>query len=213
MAYNKVDFSLKMSKETALRFNAITDAMNLTNEEALSYLLDLYDKVKPELNGLPGKCPLDSHLHTCVRPEIRAKFRQLAQEYGLSYDQMLSVLIEVHDRCPECMASQAAWDSGMAAAGDAAGTEGSGDAMDGPEAGTAAESGTSAESGDSGDAMAKLEAALAMIHDAFLSMASGGDEVASLREQLARSQAEARKAKETYQRKLQAIAAQLQELA
>lgn len=64
-----------------------------------------------------------------------------------------------------------------------------------------------------GNAMAQLETALDMIRSAFLSLSSEGSEVASLREQLALSQAETRKAEETYRRKLQAIAAQLQDLA
>lgn len=190
MAYNKVDLAFNMSKETAARFNAITEKLRFTNEEAIEYLLDLHDKVKPERNDIPEKCPLGTHLHTCVRPEIKTKFRQLAQEYGLSFSQMFSVLVDIYDQRPECVAGQAAWGSDVEAAGDEDAT------------------GTM----DADGALSKLEDALEMIRDAFLSVASGGGEVASLREQLARSRAETQAAKETYQRKLQAIAAQLQEL-
>lgn len=186
MANNKVDLSLHMSKETALRFNAITGAMNLTNKQALSYLLDLYDKVGPKRDGFPEKRRTESHLHTCVQPEIKTKFRQLASEYNLSYDQLLTMLIDTHDQCPECADSL---------------TERQTDAM-------------ATEAGDAGNSpMARLKAALNMIHGAFLDMATGNEEVKALREQLAQSQAETRRAKETYQRKLQAIAAQLSDLA
>ena len=198
---DKVSVSLNMSVETAARFGAITDSLRFTNEQALIYLLDLHDKMKPEREGFPGKRPLESHLHTCVRPEIKSKFRQLAIEYGLNGDQMLSVLIDIHDQCPGCAASQLAWSAGM----DAARTKRPGSAAI-TETKSAA-----ATTGKSGDAIDRLEAALDMICDAFLSVASDGTETASLREQLAQSQAETRKAKAAYQRTLQAIATQLQD--
>lgn len=187
MAYNKVDFSLSMSKETAARFSAVTNAMNLTNEQALSYLLDLHDEVKPNRDSFPEKRRTESHLHTCVQPEIRSKFRQLAREYGLSSDQLLTMLIDTHDERPGRESGQV-------------------------ERQASAES-TKAEGREAGDAMAELEAALDMVRNAFLRMASESEEVKALREQLAQSQAETRKAKEAYQQKLQAIAEQLQNLA
>lgn len=110
---------------------------------------------------------------------------------GLNFGQMFSVLVDVYDQCPECTANLSAWSSDVDAA----------KAEDVPE------------NGDAGDTMAQLEAALDMIRSAFLSLSSEGSEDASLREQLARSQAETRKAEETYRRKLRAIAAQLQDLA
>ena len=196
MSYNKVDLSLNMSVETAARFVAITDAMNFTNEQALSYLLDLHDKVGPKRDGFPEKRRTQSHLHTCVQPEIRSKFRQLAREYDLSYDQLLTMLIDLHDERPE------------RASGPAERPDGAEDAGTGGTEGVATMAGHAG-----GDAMAKLETALDMIRDAFLSAASESDEVNALREQLAQSQAETRKAKAAYQRKLRAVAAQLQELA
>lgn len=191
---NKVEIKLNMSAETAARFSAITDSMNLTNEQALAYLLDLYDKVNPERDGFPEKRPLASRLHTRVRPEIKAKLRQLADEYGLSCDQMLSVLIDVHDQRPEHASDRT---ERQADAKDACGDKEC----------------TAKATEDGGDPMARLETALDMIRGAFLEMAAGNEEVKALREQLAQSQAETRKAKEAYQRKLQSIASQLNDLA
>lgn len=196
MANNKVDFALNMSKETAARFSAVTDTMRLTNEQALSYLLDLHDKVGPKQDGFPEKRRTESHLHTCVRPEIKTKFRQLASEYGLSNDQLLTILIDMHDERPRCASGLAGWQAGVGAAK----TEGGNCDADMTRRAN-------------GGAMAQLETALSMIRDAFQSMASESEEVKALREQLAQSQAETQKAKAEYQRKLQAIAAQLQNLA
>lgn len=64
-----------------------------------------------------------------------------------------------------------------------------------------------------GDAMVEVNAALDAIRRAFRSMASDGAEVASLREQLARSRAETRKAEAAYRQTLQIITAQLRDLA
>lgn len=186
MTYNKISISINMSVETAARFNAITDAMRLTNEQALTYLLDLHDKVGPKLDSFPERRPLESHLHTCVRPEVKAKLRQLAQEYGLTVDQTISILIDIHDQRPERAASQAARGSGMDAA----------------------------EAGDTGrDPMAQMDAALDAIRRALQGMTSNDAEIASLREQLARSRAETQAAKEAYRRKLQAVTEQLRDLA
>lgn len=196
MAYSKVDLSFGISKEAAAHLSAITDTMNLTNEQAIEYLLELHDKVKPERNCSPKKCPFESHLHTCVRPEIKAKFRQLAREYGLSFGQLFSVLVDVYKQCPEYMASQTMWNSDMEAA----------------KTGNTTETENTAEAKGAGNAMAELETALDMIRSAFLRMSSESEEVKTLREQLAQSQAETRKAKEAYQRKLQAIMEQLQGL-
>jgi len=187
---NKVDFSLKVSAETAARFDAVADSLRFTREQTLTYLLDLYNKVKPERAGFPRKRPVESHLHTRVQPDVKSKFYRLAREYGLNRDQMLSVLIDIHDQCPERAAGRLTWSSGMGAA----------------RTGT-----TAAE--DAGDAMAQVDAALDVIRRAFRGMDSGNGEIASLREQLARSRAEAREAEETYRRKLLAIAARLRELA
>ena len=192
MAYNKVDFSLPMSKETITRFGEITDAMNLTNEQTIIYLLDLHDKVGPRRDGLPEKRPTESRLHTCVRPEIKAKFRQLAGEYGLNSDQLLRILIDMHDQCPGCASGPAEQQTGAEA--------------------PVAESAPVAKGPDR-DPMSKLEAALAMIRDAFLSATSESEEVKTLREQLAKSQAETRKVKDAYQEMLQTITARLQDLA
>lgn len=186
MAYSKVDLFLRMSKETADRFSAFTDTMHMTNEQAINYLLDLHDKVGPKQDGFPEKRRTSSNLHTCVRPEIKTKFNKLASEYALSCDQLLTILIDMYDKCPECETGQAKRQA---------------DAED-----------TKAEGGETGDAMAELEAALDMVRNAFLRMTSESEEVKTLREQLAQSQAETRKAKEAYQRKLQAIVARLQDL-
>ena len=198
---NKVDFSLKVSSETAVRFDAVANGMRFTREQTLTYLLDLYDKVKPERAGFPRKRPAESHLHTHVRPEVRSKFYQLAREYGLNRDQMLSVLIDIHDQCPECAAGQLTWSSGMGAAR----------ARETGRAAICAKAENAA--GKAGDAMAQVDAALDTIRRAFRSMASEGGEIVSLREQLARSRAETEKAREMYRQTLQAVTVRLQDLA
>lgn len=38
---NKVDFSLKVSAETATRFDAVAGSLRFTREQTLTYLLDL----------------------------------------------------------------------------------------------------------------------------------------------------------------------------
>lgn len=115
---------------------------------------------------------------------------------------MLSVLIDIHDQCPECAASQLTWSSGMGAAR----------ARETCHAGRAG-TGITAAAEDAGGTMAQVDAALDTIRRAFRSMASDGAEIASLREQLARSRAETRKAEETYRRKLQAVTERLRDLA
>lgn len=201
----KVDFSLKLSIETAERFDSLADRMQFTRAQVLTYLLDLYDKVEPERAGFPRKRPAEFHFHTCVRPEVRTKFYRLAQEYDLNRDQMLSVLLDIHDQCPECKASQLTWSSGMGAARAkdvASEAEGAAKAREAVPA-----------AGKAGDAMAEVDTALDTIRRAFRSMASDGAEIASLREQLARSRAETRKAEAAYRQTLQIITAQLRDLA
>lgn len=201
----KVDFSLKLSVETAERFDSLANRMQFTRAQTLTYLLDLYDKVEPERAGFPRKRPAEFHFHTCVRPEVRTKFRQLAQEYDLNRDQMLSVLLDIHDQCPGCAASQLTWSSGMgtARAKEAAPTV----------EGTAKVKKPSPAAGKAGDTMAEVDAALDTLRRAFRSMATDGAEVASLREQLARSRAETREVEAVYRRTLQAVTAQLRNLA
>lgn len=199
---NKIDFTLKLSIETAQRFDNIADSLRFTREQTLTYLLDLYDKVKPEKAGFPRKHPVETNIHTLVQPEVRTKFRQLSQEYGLNRDQMLTVLLDIYNQCPERKASQLTWSSGMGTTRTRK-----------FNSTTDTETGSAAAAGKASDAMAEVDAALDTIRRAFRDMAHNDPEIVSLREQLAQSQAETRKAKEAYRQLFQTVTAQLRDLA
>lgn len=193
---NKVEFSLKLSAETAARFEAVAGSLCFTRAQTLTYLLDLYDTVEPERAGFPRKRPIEAHIHTYVQPEVRSKFRRLTEEYGLNRDQMLSVLLDIYDQCPRCTASQLTWSSGMGAARV-----------------RKSDSTPTTEAETDGEIMSEVDAALDTLRRAFRRMASGDTEIASLREQLAQSRAETQKAEAAYQRMLQAVTARLQDFA
>ena len=112
----KADITFRTSQEVLDRFASLVSELNATNEQALIYLLDLHDGTKLDRGDQPAvKSASTATLHTCVAPEIRNKFRQLAAEHGMSYHQLLAALLDEHEERAGCGASpeaaQAAADS------------------------------------------------------------------------------------------------------
>lgn len=190
----KADIVFKTSQEVLSRFSSLANELNASNEQVLVYLLDLHDKTKLGGNTQSaGRPAVEAVLHTCVAPEIKDKFKQIAAEHGMSYSQLLAALLDEHDRCAECEGYQPVAE---------------------PAACPMCSAPAAAPSCDE-DLANRLESALDTIRDVFLQAfaagrqaASGEDEIKSLREQLAAAEEDAEKARRS-NRKVQDLLNQL----